>query len=113
MNKGAVLTTSGGSASPTSSSGAPSSSSLLGEVDEKDQMPMLQNGLGGNAFLSMLLQQQNMTEPKLKPTVATDFVEMMGNPQNFMELLNQNSDISKFAVQLGLQNKSVSLRETL
>lgn len=111
MNKGGacVMATSGGSASPTSSSGAPSSSSIMAETDEKDMfMPsqLIQNGLANNQLMSMILQQQSN---QADSNIADAGHNNSGAEKNIIELLmSGNADLMKFATQFAQQAKSVS-----
>ncbi|CZR14453.1 C2H2-type domain-containing protein [Caenorhabditis elegans] len=110
MNKGGacVMATSGGSASPTSSSGAPSSSSIMAETDEKDMfMPsqLIQNGLANNQLMSMILQQQSN---QADSNIADAGHNNSGAEKNIIELLmSGNADLMKFATQFAQQAKSV------
>ena len=108
------MTNSGGSASPTSSSGAPSSSSILADADEKEQFlqnQLIQSGLAGNQWMSMLLQQQqqNMQTEATSPTKPkAELSDIIQNPAAIMEFLNGNEDLAKFAAQIAQNNKMVS-----
>ncbi|EFO85969.1 CRE-DIE-1 protein [Caenorhabditis remanei] len=105
------MTNSGGSASPTSSSGAPSSSSILADADEKEQFlqnQLIQSGLAGNQWMSMLLQQQqqNMQTEATSPTKPkAELSDIIQNPAAIMEFLNGNGDLAKFAAQIAQNNK--------
>lgn len=112
------MTNSGGSASPTSSSGAPSSSSILADADEKEQLlqsQLIQSGIGANQWMSMFLQQQQQNQQQNIPTETTtsptklksELAEMIQSPAAIMELLtNGNGELAKLAAQLAQQNKS-------
>lgn len=106
------MTNSGGSASPTSSSGAPSSSSILADADEKEQQFMqnqMMQGLNGN-WMQMILQnqqqqqhQQNMESPT---KTKSDLSDMMQNPAAIMDLFSGNAELAKFAAKLAQQKKA-------